>query len=271
MATSPSDSTSTHFKRSNNKNIEKHQLENILLLKLFLKVYINLILFYKKIYPENCFTSKLNSEQIFNLSIHLPIIRHPYVNEYIEKIIDSFVNDVLLVNFTYLLEDNNNELIVLNDTGDVSMIDRGKSINDIKFMLDLNEVYFETSNDIIKEHLNDRFVLDFATFPIDFYQNVKNQMIVSCFRENIVSLNTFLTLNPRINKSTDFLLNGKLKNDRFFKVKVYLPSQFTLTEASQFDWIYRNNDLKNNYKSKTQLKELEFAENITIYSYVERY
>ena len=263
---------------TDNKNIEKHQLQNILSLKLFLKVYINLILFYNNIYPENCFTNKLNSEQIFNLSIHLPVIRHPYLVEYIENVIDSFVNDVLLINFTQLLK-NNDDIILLNDDEEEEEEDDDEeninnnsvTFNDLKFILELIEIQEDLSDGIVKEIVTNRFILDFVNFPIDYYQNINNSNIISCFRENLISLNTFLQLNNKKNEDCEYLSDGKLKNDRYFKIKINLPSHFQLSETSQFDWFYKNNEQATNYKQKVPLKEMEFTDNVTIYSSFEKY
>lgn len=253
-----------------NKKIEKNQYQNMLSLKLYLKVYINMILYHKQVYPANCFSNKLNSEQMFNLSIFLPVIRHPYLEEYIERVIESLVNDVLLVNFTHLL-DNDFEEIILYDTDDEILNDSCEISNNIKFVLELVEIVLDPVDDIKKEKVRERFVLDFMNFPIDYYQNANIQNIITCFRENLVSLNTFLQLNSRVNQPEDFLPNGTLRNDRLFKIKVNVPSYFPLNETSQYDWISKKNEELAHYKQKVPLKELEFLENVTIYSSFERY
>lgn len=236
---------------SNQKLLEQNKLQNIISLKLYLKVYINLILYYNNIYPSNVFTSLLNSKKIFNLSIHLPMIRHPRIEEYIEKVIDSFVNDILLISFTTLLEhtydDEDEQIHYINNT--------------LKFMVELIDI--KLIDNVYQRIVTQSFYLDFINFPIDFYQSSNPQDVISVYRENLINLNTFLKMNSC----------RKNEHDRTFDVKVELPDKFPLSKDKQYDWFY----LHKQYDTKqtedavnVSLKEMEFNENVMIYSNYKR-
>lgn len=232
---------------SNQKLLEQNKLQNIISLKLYLKVYINLILYYNNIYPSNVFTSLLNSKKIFNLSIHLPMVRHPRIEEYIEKVIDSFVNDILLISFTTLLEHNYDE--EMEQTQYIN--------NTLKFIVELIDI--KPIDDVYQKVVTQSFYLDFINFPIDFYQSSNPQDVISVYRENLINLNTFLKLNSI----------KKKEYDRTFDVKVELPDKFPLGKDKQYEWFYLHKQV-----DKKQivddviipLKEMEFDDNVMIYS-----
>ena len=238
---------------TNQKLVVQNKLQNIISLKLYLKVYINLVLYYNKIYPENVFTTLLNSKKIFNLSIHLPIIRHPRIEEYIEKIIDSFVNDILLISFTTLLEHE----YELGDNNDFEYVN-----NTLKFIIELIEI--QPINNVNQKVITHEFNLDFINFPIDFYQNANTQEVISVYRENLINLNTFLKLNP----------GSKNKFDKTFDVKVEIPDKFPLSKDKQYEWFYLHKHRDVNTATDVNsvpLKELEFSDNVMIYVNYKQY
>lgn len=232
---------------SNQKLLEQNKLQNIISLKLYLKVYINLVLYYNNIYPSNVFTSLLNSKKIFNLSIHLPMVRHPRIEEYIEKVIDSFVNDVLLISFTTLLEhtyDNEDEQgLYINNT--------------LKFIVELIDI--KPICDVYQRTVTQSYYLDFINFPVDFYQSLNPQDAISIFRENLINLNSFLKINSC----------KKNEYDKTFDVKVELPDKFPLSKDKQYDWFYlhkQGDSKQSDDVVNIPLKEMEFNENVMIYS-----
>ncbi|OEJ89256.1 hypothetical protein AWRI3580_g1656 [Hanseniaspora uvarum] len=239
---------------TNQKLVEQNQIQNIISLKLYLKVYINLILYYNNIYPSNVFTSLLNSKKIFNLSMHLPMIRHPRIEEYIEKIIDSFVNDILLISFTTLLEHDYDD----EDDENFNYVN-----NTLKFIIELIEI--KPIESINQKFITNEFNLDFINFPIDFYQNANPQEVISVYRENLINLNTFLKLNS----------SNKTKYDKTFDVKVEIPDKFPLSKDKQYEWFYLHKQKANNQQaievSNLPLKEMEFEDNVIIYSNFKHY
>ncbi|CCF60242.1 hypothetical protein KAFR_0J01780 [Kazachstania africana CBS 2517] len=58
--------------------------------KIYLKSYINLILYHRNVYPANTFTS--TTFQAFNLPQFVPINRNPSLQSYIEELIDDLLS-----------------------------------------------------------------------------------------------------------------------------------------------------------------------------------
>ncbi|CAI8491586.1 unnamed protein product [Hanseniaspora opuntiae] len=144
------------------------------------------------------------------------MIRHPRIEEYIEKVIDSFVNDILLISFTTLLEhtydDEDEQIHYINNT--------------LKFMVELIDI--KLIDNVYQRIVTQSFYLDFINFPIDFYQSSNPQDVISVYRENLINLNTFLKMNSC----------RKNEHDRTFDVKVELPDKFPLSKDKQYDWFY---------------------------------
>lgn len=89
-------------------------------IKIYLKCYINLILYYRNVYPKESFN--VTTYQGFNLPQFMPITRHPDLQDYIEELINDLISKLSHV---YKLS-----IVVLDQTYDICLE---------KFVLDFSE------------------------------------------------------------------------------------------------------------------------------------
>ncbi|CAI4064386.1 Rev7p SKDI_09G0310 [Saccharomyces kudriavzevii IFO 1802] len=95
-------------------------------LKVYLKCYINLILFYRNVYPPQSFN--FTTYQSFNLPQYVPINRHPALIDYIEELIIDVLSKLThIYRFSICIINKQNDLCIekyVLDFGELQHVDK---------------------------------------------------------------------------------------------------------------------------------------------------
>lgn len=99
-------------------------------LKVYLKCYINLILFYRNVYPPQSFD--FTTFQSFNLPQYVPINRHPALIDYIEELIlDTLSKLTHIYRFSVCIINKQNDLCIekyVLDFGELQHVNKNDQV-----------------------------------------------------------------------------------------------------------------------------------------------
>ena len=110
-------------------------------IKIYLKCFINLILFHRNVYPSVSFD--FTTYQAFNLPQFIPINRHPDLQEYIEELILDVISKLTHI-YRFC----------------ICIIDKENGLRIEKYVLDFGEFQHQQSNEQDDDVINETEVFD---------------------------------------------------------------------------------------------------------------
>lgn len=170
-------------------------------IRIYLKCYINLILYYRNVYPRESFD--YTTYQGFNLPQFIPITRHPGLQDYIENLILD-----LLSKITHIYKIS---ILILDQQYDICLE---------KYTLDFTEfkhIQSRNSNNDEDDNVNDELINETEVF--DVFRSSLNSLInkletLSKIKDDTVKFNVIInTVEMELGHAKDIGWNLNNKED----------------------------------------------------------
>ncbi|KAL6948661.1 hypothetical protein ACO0QE_001134 [Hanseniaspora vineae] len=201
-------------------------------LKIYLKCWINLILHYRNIYPATSFA--LETFNVFNLPINFPINRNPILIDYIENLIQDFLE--VLKHSQKVLDESS--LDILNELAPKEPLE---SLHGCVFTLAIFETDDTPEMAIVSAQVPvEKFVIDFDEFDLSKFaelESLESSEIYDEFRESLFGLYQFCCKLPKL-------------EDARYVFKVFMEHAAAMDESVENS----ENWLKINPKKNTKLR-----------------
>lgn len=201
-------------------------------LKIYLKCWINLILYYRNIYPATSFA--LETFNVFNLPINFPINRNPILIDYIENLIQDFLE---ILKHSQQGHDQNS-LDILNEP---AINEPSQSPHGCVFTLAIVEIDDTPQTSIVSAHVPfEKFVIDFDEFDFSKFtelEHLESSEIFDECRESLFGLYQFCCKLPKL-------------EDAKYVFKVFIEHAAVMDESVE----NRENWLKINQKKNKRLR-----------------